>query len=209
MSIKAQHIFAEQWNPSKEQIDSLLPIDDITTEIGRDPGIKVLRDDEIRLAYPRLYNISVQARAHNLELVELLQKYFDPYKNSPELAGLLGVQLPQIKWVDTLGFEEPIISIHLSKLNKNEVFINDIVLVKNNDFDPLSNGILEKVFHNVSVFAKEQGAKFLSGYAADRDMLNFLKRKGFGIDRREIMGNDYIWEIAVMLGEQFPYYKEL
>ncbi|TGE33630.1 hypothetical protein [Desulfosporosinus sp. Sb-LF] len=209
MSIKPQRIFAEQWNPSKEQIDLLLPMDDIAAEIGRDPGIKVLRDDEIRLAYPSLYNISVQARAHNLELVELLQEYYDPYKNSPELTSLLGVQLPQIKWVDTLGFEESVISVHLSKLNKTEVFINDIVLVKNDDFDSLSDGVLDKVFHNISVFAREQGAKFLSGYAVDKNMLNLLKRKGFGVDRREIMGNDYIWEIAAMIGEQFPYYKEL
>ena len=98
------------------------------------------------------------------------------YKYKPELAGLLGVQLPQIMWVDTLGFEDNLISLHISKLNKQEVFINDLVLVKNDNFDPLSDAIHEKVFNNLRKFAKDQGAKYLSGYAANRSMLNLLQR---------------------------------
>lgn len=209
MSVKPLRIYSEKWSPSEEQINSLFPIDDIISEIGRDPGLEVFTDDEIRLKLPAQYNISVQARAHNQSLIELLHKYYETYRYKPELAGLLGVQLPQIMWVDTLGFEEKVISLHISKLNKQEVFINDIVLVKNDDFDPLSDGILDKVLNNLRRFAIDQGAKYLSGYAANRNTLELFKGKGFKEDKREGMGNDYLWGIAVMMGEQLPFYTEL
>ncbi|MDO0822295.1 hypothetical protein [Desulfosporosinus nitroreducens] len=209
MAVKAQRIYSEQWNPSGEEIKSLFPVDDLKSEIGRDPGIKVLRDDEIRLQYPGQYNISVQARAYNQQLVQLLQEYYTTYCNSPELAGLLGIQIPQIMWVDTLGFEEALISLHISKLNKQEIFINDIVLVKNEDFDLLSEGTMEKILNNLRLFAKEHGARYLSGYATNRSTLNLLKSKGFIEDKREGMGNDYLWRIATIRGEQLPFYEEL
>lgn len=209
MALKAQCIYSEQWNPSEEDIKSLFPIEDLKSDIGRDPGIKVLRDDEIRLQYPGQYNISVQARAYNQRLHQLLQEYFNTYSDSPELEGLLGLQLPQIMWVDTLGFEEPLISLHITKLNKHEIFINDIVLVKNEDFDLLSEGIIERVLNNLRLFAKEQGAKYLSGYAANRSTLNLLKNMGFIEDKRENMGNDYLWRVAAIRGEQLPFYEEL
>jgi len=209
MAVKAQRIYSEQWNLSEEDINGLFLIDDLKSEIGRDPGIKVLRDDEIRLQYPSQYNISVQARAYNQGLVQLLQEYFNTYSDSPKLAELLGIQLPQIMWVDTLGFEEPLISLHITKLNKHEIFINDIVLVKNEDFDLLSEGIIENVLNNLRLFAKEQEAKYLSGYATNRSTLNLLKDKGFIEDKREGMGNDYLWRLAAIRGEQLPFYEEL
>jgi len=79
MAVTAQRIYSEQWDPTEEDINSLFPIADLTSEIGRDPGIKVLRDDEIRLQCPGQYNISVQARAYNLRLDQLLQEYFTTY----------------------------------------------------------------------------------------------------------------------------------
>ena len=209
MSLKPLRIYSEQWSPSEEQINSLFPIDDLISEIGKDPGIEVFTDDEIRLKFPTQYNISVQARAYNQSLVKLLHEYYEDYRYKPELAGLLGVQLPQIMWVDTLGFEEQLISLHISKLNKQEVFINDIVLVKNEDFDQLSDSVLDKVLNNLRKFAKEQGAKYLSGYAANKSILELLKRKGFKEDKREGMGNDYLWGIAYVMGKQLPFYAEL
>jgi hypothetical protein len=209
MPIKAQRIYSEKWNPSEELINNLFPIEDITSEMGRNPGIKVFTDDEIRLEYPGQYNISLQARAHSQMLVELLQEYFETYRNSPELSGILGIQLPQIMWVDTLGFEEKLISLHISKLNKQEVFINDIVLVKNKDFDLFSDGILDKVLNNLRQFAKEQGAKYLSGYASNRNTLKLLQNFGFKEDKRENMGNDYLWRLANIKGEDLPFYDKL
>jgi hypothetical protein len=207
--MKPRRIYSEQWNPSEEQIKSIFPIDDITAEMGKNPVLEVLRDDEIRLKYPSEYNISVQARAYNQSLVELLHEYYEDYKNSPEFAGLIGVQLPQIKWADTLGLEETLISLHLSKLNNQEIFINDIVLVKNEDFDLLSETTLEKIFNNLRKFAKDQGADYLSGYAANKSTLRLFLRNGFEEDKRESMGNDYLWRIAQMTGEQLPFYVEL
>ena len=209
MSTKPRRIYSEEWNPTEEQIKSLFPIEEIASEIGRNPDLEVLRDDEVRLKYPGLYNISVQARAHNRGLVELLQEYYESNSESPELASLLGVQLPQIMWVDTLGLEDKIITLLISKLNKEEVFINDIVLVKNEDFDPLSDELLDKVLNNLRRFAKEQGAKYLSGYATNKSTLELLKRKGFKEDQRSDMGNDYLWGIAKSTSEQFPFYDEL
>lgn len=209
MSIKPWRIYSEQWNPSEKQINSVFPIEEITSEIGRDPGLEVLRDDEVRLKYPDLYNISVQARAHNRGLIELLQEYYETNSKSPELANLLGVQLPQIMWADTLGLEDKIITLLISKLNKEEVFINDIVLVKNEDFDPLSDELLDKVLNNLRRFAKEQGAKYLSGYATNRNTLELLMSKGFKEDERTNMGNDYLCGIARSTGEQFPFYDIL
>jgi hypothetical protein len=209
MSVKPVRIYAEQWNPAEEQIKNLFPIDDIKSEIGRDPGLEILKDDEIRLKFPAQYNISVQARAHNQSLIELLHEYYETYRYKPELAELLGIQLPQIMWADTLGYEEKLISLHITKLNKQEVFINDIVLVKNEDFDPLSEDILDKVLNNLRKLAKDQGAKYLSGYAANRSTLELFKSKGFKEDKREGMGNDYLWGIAVVMGEQLPFYTEL
>lgn len=209
MSIKPRRVYSEEWNPTEEQINSIFPIDEITAEIGRNPGLEILRDDEVRLKYPGLFNISVQARAHNHGLTELLQAYFGPNSESPELASLLGVQLPQIMWVDTLGLEENIMTLLISKLNKEEVFINDIVLVKNEEFDPLSDALLEKVLNNLRRFAKEQGAKYLSGYATNNNTFELLKTKGFKEDQRSNMGNDYLSGIAKSTGEQIPYYDEL
>lgn len=209
MSLQPGRIYSEQWNPTEEQIKSIFPIDDIIAEVGKDPGLKVLKDDEIRLKFPAQYNISVQARAHSLALVELLHEYYEDNRYKPELAGLLGIQIPQIMWVDTLGFEEPLISLHISKFNKQEVFISDITLVKNNDFDPLNDAILDKVLNNLRKFAKDQGARYLSGYAANKSLLALFKRKGFQEDKRESMGNDYLWGIAYVMGKQLPFYTEL
>ncbi|KJR49481.1 hypothetical protein UF75_0035 [Desulfosporosinus sp. I2] len=209
MVVKAQRIYAEEWNPSEQQINRIFPIENLKLEIGQNPGMKVFRDDVIRINYPSQYNISVQARAHNLSLVQLLQEYYTTYRDSPELASLLGIQIPQIMWVDTLGYEEKIISLHISKLNKQEVFINDIVLVKNEDFDLLSDALMDTILTNLRAFAKEQGAKYLSGYAANHSTLNLLKSKGFKEDKRERMGNDYLYRIATISGEQLPYYDEL
>ena len=209
MTVKPLRIYSEQWNPTEEQIKSIFPIDDLISEVGRDPGIKVFTDDEIRLKLPAQFNISIQARAHNQSLIELLHEYYEDNKYKPELAGLLGVQLPQMMWVDTLGFEDYLISLHISKLNKQEIFINDLVLVKNDNFDPLSDAIHEKVFNNLRKFAKDQGAKYLSGYAVNRSMLNIFKGKGFKEDKREGMGNDYLWGIANVMGKNLPFYTEL
>lgn len=211
MSIKpkSSRIYYEQWNPSEEQITSLFPIEEIAAEIGRNPALEVLRDDEVRLKYPGLYNISVQARAYNRGLVELLQEYYESNSESPELASLLGVQLPQIMWIDSLGLEEKIITLLISKLNKEEVFINDIVLVKNEDFDPLSDALLDMILKNLRKFAKEQGANYLSGYATNKNTLKLFIRMGFKEDHRSNMGNDYLWDIARSTGEQFPFYDEL
>lgn len=207
--LKPWRVYSEQWNPSEEQINSIFPIEEITAEIGRNLGFEVLRDDAVRLNYPELYNISVQARAHNRGLVELLEEYYPANSESPELANLLGVQLPQIMWVDTLGLEDKILTLLISKLNKEEVFINDIVLVKNEDFDPLSDALLNKILDNLRGFARDQGAKYLSGYATNKNTLELLKSHGFKEDHRTDMGNDYLWGIARSTGEQFPYYDEL
>lgn len=209
MASKPRKIYAEEWNPSDEQINGIFPIEDLKLEIGRDPGIKVFRDEEIRLEYPSQYNISVQARAHNQSLMQLLQDYYTTYCNSPKLGELMGIQLPQIMWVDTLGYEEKLISLHLTKLNKQEVFINDIVLVKSEDFDLLSDTMLDTILNNLRAFAKAQGAKYLSGYAANRATLKLLQSKGFKEDHREDMGNNYLFRIAVISGEQLPFYDEL
>lgn len=202
-------IYSEQWSPAEEQIMNIFPVAEITAEIGKDPGLEVLRDDEIRLKYPGLYNISVQARAYNQGLVLLLQEYYESNSENPELGSLLGVQLPQLMWADALGLEEKIITLLISKLNKQEVFINDIVLVKNEDFDPLSDALLDKILNNLRRFAKEQGAKYLSGYATNKNTLKLFKSKGFKEDQRSDMGNDYLWGIAKSTGEQFPFYAEL
>lgn len=209
MSLKPRRIYSELWSPSEEQINSIFPMDDIISEIGRDPGIQVFLDDAVKMKYPAQYNISVQARAHNLSLTELLQEYYEPNKEKPELEDLLGVKLPQILWEDTLGYEDKLITLHISKLNDQEIFINDIVLVKNEDFDILSDEIIDKVLNNLRTFAKEQGAMYLSGYAANRTTLALFKSKGFWEDKRKNMGNDYLWEIAAMTGEQMPFYDKL
>jgi hypothetical protein len=209
MSLKPRRIYTEQWSPSEEQIKGVFPEDEITSEIGKNPGIKVFRDDEIKNKYPAQYNISIQARAYNLRLVELLHEYYEDYKAKPELDDLLGVKLPQILWEDTLGYEDKLISLHISKLDNQEIFINDIVLVKNEDFDILSEQVIGQILNNLRTFAKEQGAKFLSGYAANRATLALLKRMGFQEDKREFMGNDYLWKISELAGEQMPFYTEL
>jgi len=209
MAVKIDRIYSEQWSPTEEQINSIFPINDLILDIGRDPGVAVITDDEVRLKYPGQYNISVQARAYNRGLVELLQENYETHRDSPEFASLVGIQLPQIMWSDTLGFEDKIISLHISKLNKNEVFINDLVLVKNEDFDLLSDFVIDKILNNLRKFAKDQGAKYLSGYAANRATFTLLNKKGFKEDKREIMGNDYLWGLALQMGEQFPYYEEL
>lgn len=209
MSLKPTWVFEEQWNPSEDQINSIFPIVEIASEIGRDPGLKVLRDEEIKQKYPAQYNISIQARAHSLGLFDLLHQNYETYGKRPEFEELMGVKLPQILWEDSLGFEDKLVSLHISKINRQEVFINDIVLVKNEDFDILSDKIVDEVLNNLRTFAKAQGANYLSGYAANRATFALFKSKGFAEDKREIMGNDYLWRIASLTGEQMPFYTEL
>ncbi len=81
--------------------------------------------------------------------------------------------------------------------------------MKNDNFDSLSDAILDKVLNNLRRFAKEQGANYLSGYAANKSTLKLFLNKGFKEDKRESMGNDYLWRIACMMGEQLPFYEEL
>ncbi|MDQ7094849.1 hypothetical protein REC12_14720 [Desulfosporosinus sp. PR] len=209
MSLKPRRIYAEQWSPSEEQINSIFPLDGLISEIGRNPGIKVFRDEDVKKKYPAQYNISVQARAHNIGLTQLLQEYYEDYKAKPEFEDLMGIKLPQILWEDSLGYEDKLISLHISKLNNQEIFINDIVLVKNEDFDILSDEIIDKILNNLRSFAKEQDARYLSGYATNRSTLALFKRKGFQEDKREMIGNNYLWKIAEMTGEQLPFYTEL
>ena len=209
MSLKPRRIYTEEWSPSEEQLNSIFPLAEMTLEMEMNPGITVLRDQQIKEKYPAQYNIAVQARAYNLGLVELLQEYYEANKTNPELEDLLGVKLPQILWEDSLGLDDKLISVHLTKMNKQEIFINDIVLVRNEDFDLFSEELMAAIFENLRGFARAQGAKYLSGYAVNRSTLALLKRKGFQEDRREIMGNAYLWTIAEMTGEQLPYYTEL
>lgn len=73
----------------------------------------------------------------------------------------------------------------------------------------MSDALLDKILNNLRKFAKEQGAKYLSGYATNKNTLELFKSKRFKEDQRSDMGNDYLFGIAKSTGEQFPFYVEL
>ncbi|MBF7155065.1 hypothetical protein [Bacillus albus] len=201
----------ENWNVpiDKNKLLNLLPIDHITDILEKNPKIEILLDDEIRMAIPQNYNMSISTRAHNDNMESKLKKYYAKYHESIEYKKLMKISLPQIFLRDTLGLKRTIIGLHISKLNSQELFINDIVLTKNENLDGFKNGIFNTVLENIYVFAKEQGLKYISGHAADNLTFHKFEKKGFQADKRRYNRNDKLWELSRLHGAQVPFFKEI
>ena len=201
----------ENWNVpiDKNKILDLLPIDYITDVLGENPKIEILLDDEIRMAIPQNYNMSISTRAYNDNMESKLKKYFAKYHRSTEYKKLMKISLPQIFLRDTFGLKRTIIGLHLSKLNSQELFINDIVLTKNENLDGIKNGIFDTVLENLYTFAKEQDLKYISGHAVDIPTFHKFERKGFKADKRRYNRNDKLWEQSKLSGGQIPFFKEI
>ncbi|MCC2507563.1 hypothetical protein [Bacillus cereus] len=201
----------ENWDIpiDKNKLLNLLPIDHITDALGENPKIEILLDDEIRMSIPQNYNMSISTRAYNDNMESKLKKYFAKYHESTEYKKLMKISLPQIFLRDTLGLKRTIIGLHISKLNSQELFINDIVLTKNENLEGFKNGIFNTVLENLYVFAKEQGLKYISGHAVDNFTFHKFEKKGFQADTRRYNRNDKLWEQSRLNRAQIPFFKEI
>ncbi|MGC6589110.1 hypothetical protein ACPV3A_29715 [Paenibacillus sp. Dod16] len=199
----------EKWSIVEDEIKNFFPTDKIIEVIGRDPEIITLQNDEIRFKYPEQYNISVLARAYNDSMDSRLRKYYNTYHDDPKLKDLLKISLPQLMWIDTLGFNKPIISLHITKLNSKEIFINDIVIARNDNLDGLGNGVFDIVLKNLRAFARQKGIKIISGYAVNPIVFRIFETKGFAADKRTNMRNDRLWNASLQTEQQIPFYELL
>ncbi|WP_066314546.1 hypothetical protein [Bacillus sp. FJAT-29814] len=199
----------ETWNAPLNNLESILPIKEIKDVLGKDPNIKIYFDNEVRKMNPTNYNMSISTRAYNDNMDSRLNRYFKKYSDSFEYKDLMKINLPQILWKDTLGLEHTIIGLHISKLNKEELFINDVVLAKNEKLDGLKNGIFEIVLNNLEDFAKNQGLKYISGHATNNIVFNIFNSKGFLPDKRKYNRNDKLWAQSQLNGFQVPFFKEI
>ncbi|MCM2532183.1 hypothetical protein NDK43_06945 [Neobacillus pocheonensis] len=199
----------EKWNAPLDNLESILPIKEIKEVLGKDPNIKIYFDNEIRKINPSNYNMSITARAYNDNKDSKLKRYYKKYSDSFEYKDLMKINLPQILWKDTLGLDRTIIGLHISKLNKEELFINDVVLAKNEKLDGLKNGIFDIVLNNLENFAKNQGLKYISGHAMTKIVFDIFNSKGFLPDKRKFNRNDKLWEQSQIHGYQVPFLKKI
>lgn len=200
-------LIKEKWSNANFDFFSLIPSQKIKNIMGFDSNIKLLLDNDVREKEPIGYNISIIARAHNERMFDKLQKYYGEFSDTPKFSTIMGIELPQVLLEDSLGYNEPLISIHITKLTQNELFLNDIVLVKNLNLESIGNGVFSDVLKNLINFAKTEKIKFISGYAVNYEVLKKFKAKGFIEDKREDKGNDLLWEMAMQSHGQFPFYK--
>ncbi|MEH7084798.1 hypothetical protein V7139_18955, partial [Neobacillus drentensis] len=110
----------EKWDVTLDNLESMIPVKEIREILGIDPNIKIIFDDEIRLSNPQDYNMSISTRAYNDNMESRLKRYFEKFNDSIEYKDLMKINIPQILWKDTLGYQRTIIGLHISKLNKEE-----------------------------------------------------------------------------------------
>ena len=200
----------EKWdNPlDHEKLLNIMPTTTIAEILGKDPQITVLFDEDIKKIKPFNYNMSIMNRAYNDNMESRLKKYWK-YHRSEEYANLMKINLPQIFLKDNLNLKHIIIGLHVSKLRKDELFINDVVLAKNEELDGIKNGIFDIVLDNLTKFAKEQNLKYISGHAANVIVYKIFLQKGFKADVRTHLRNDKLYKQSTITDSQIPFYKEI
>lgn len=202
---------SEKWKypVDKERLIKILPINEIESVLGENPNISILFDDEVKSFKALDYNMSIATRAFNDNMESRLKKYYENFHDKNEFADLMKIRLPQILWKDNLGLERTIIGLHVSKLRKDELFINDIVLTRNEELDGIKNGIFDIVLDNLIKFAKEQDLKYISGHAANLKVYKIFVTKGFKADTRTQFRNLELWNKSKVNGQQVPFYMEI
>lgn len=204
----------EAWEINDECFLDLFPLTNMIEIIGKPFKINILRDDEILNIDPEAYNMPIFTRAFNQDLEKkgMERKNIHNYYrqiNDPKLRELFSIKLPQVLLYDDLGYDEPIISLHISKIRKDEWFINDLV-VKKSPINFMKNNIASIIIMNVIQLAKKDNVKYLSGYAVNKKVSDILKDKGFVDDARKELGHDWLLNIARSYTDaQFPVYMKL
>ena len=201
----------EKWkyDISKEEVKSLFPRKQIEKILEKEVELLVFRDDEVLEDDIVDYNMAVAARAHNDSMKSRLRKFYSNFYNSSDFKNKMKVELPQIKCRD--NFENTLITLHFSKLNYNELFINDVALFKNsNEKETIGKGVFSKILSNLESIASKQEINIISGYSTNQATYeNVFKNHGFKLDDRRIMGNDYLLEQSKKTGAQVPFYKNI
>lgn len=200
----------ERWdNPlNHESLLNIIPTAKITEVLGEDPKITVLFDDDAKKSNPINYNMAIMNRAYNDNMESRLKRFWE-FHESEEYANLMKINLPQIFLKDNLNLERTIIGLHVSKLRKDEVFINDVVLTRDGKVDVLKNGIFDIVLKNLIQFAKEQNIKYISGHATNNIVYSNFLKKGFKADCRSHLRNDLLYNQSTQTNGQIPFYKEI
>lgn len=200
----------EKWDKplDYEKLLNILPIPKITEILGKDPRITILLDEDIKKIKPYNYNMSIMNRAYNDNMESRLKKYWEYHENEV-YADLMKINLPQIFFKDNLNLKHTIIGLHVSKLRKDELFINDVVLAKNEELDGLKNGIFDVVLDNLTKFAKEQNLKYISGHAVNQTVYKIFLQKGYKADVRTHLRNDKLYKQSTLTNAQIPFYKEI
>jgi len=197
----------EEWINKNYNFLDLLPVKKINSILGKDAMLKVYKDAEIKEKEKLTYNTVIVVRAHNEGMKELLYRYFDDICIA-DFESLFNIYLPQILISDSMGFERPVISLHITKLNKYEIFINNIILYRDNT-TRLLNGVFDDVLNRLKEFGRLEGIKYISGHASLHTQLTKFLSKGFQIDKRKDMRNDELWAMSELTRTSFPFYMAI
>lgn len=203
----------ERWNIDKSEFIQLLPIGKITEILGAKPDIKIACDDEILDIDVKSYNMPIFTRAFNQDLHkhglqrENLYKYHNRMGDR-NLKDIFSIKLPQTWVYGNMVNDEYMIGIHIAKIRKDEIFINDIILKKSPD-QLMKNNISNIVIERLITLGKSNGIKFISGYAVNEKVFTIFIDKGFQADKRKCYGNDWLFEMAIKKGSQYPFFLEI
>lgn len=204
---------AETWNIEDKCFLDLLPLEEIIRVIGQDIKMCIARDEEIINIDTVAYNMPIFTRAFNEDLKKEgmerknIHNYFS-YIRDPKLRDIFSIKLPQVLLYDNLGYKESIVSLHITKIRKDEWFINDIV-VKRNPNQLMKNNVASTIIMNLTELAKKDKVKYLSAYAMNKKVSEIFKSKGFIDDVRKELGHDWLMDMAIANGVQFPVYMKL
>jgi hypothetical protein len=202
---KIKYKYNEDWDIKNEDIMTLFPVDKITSLLNMNPNFVVIKNDEILTLNAEDYNLPLFIRLynenpHNKELGE----YFYQLQN-PELRNILSINLPQFLIHDKLGYSDHVIRLHISKIRKDEIFINDMVFARNKS-KLLRNGIATEVIKALIVLCKQHNIKYISGHACNTAVYKTFLNKGFQADKRIVYGNDILYKNSELTGGQIPFY---
>jgi hypothetical protein len=202
----------EEWKITDGELLSLLPLQEISDALGTELNLKILRDDDLLKYDLTSYNMPIFTRAFNEDLKtdrlcrENIYKFIHSIDNL-NFRDTFSISLPQALIYGNEINDEYMIGLHIAKIRKDELFINDIVLHKDKQ-TLLHKNLLSKVVANIKFLCSQHNIKYISGYAINNKVFELFQRNGFKADQRIQHGNDWLYRMS-RNGKQIPFYIEL
>ena len=183
------------FQSTESEVLALLPLSRIVSVLGRDPGICVYHNEQVKPVDLQAYNIAIM----NMLYAERPKEFKRTRKFAQEPNYDEKIPLPppdQVLLKDSFGLEHDVLFLHLLSLNAGrDLFLNDLVLANPfiqqtrellfaQDFSGLGNGIFDEVLENIKSYARTHGFSFVSGHLSHSDRFRIFEKRGFVIDAR-------------------------